>query len=161
MLLWGQEATQTFRHPPGHHSKHNQGSCVIVVRQMKTQATGACSSYFLGCSFAQTGGETLAATEWKTVQPHLPPPCWAWPSNHSLPAASQVSHPYNAGLGNAVTSLTTELQRTCPLRVPGGVQELLSGCLTQSCCPSFGVPRPQSLSPEPRFPVGRDMLYCS
>lgn len=84
-----------------------------------------------------------------------------WLPNPSLPATSQASPPYSAGPGNAVTSLTAELQRTCPLRVPGGVQELLSGCLTQSCCPSFGVPRPQSVSPEPRFPVGRDVLYCS
>lgn len=94
------------------------------------------------------------------MQPHLPSQLGV--AFQPLPTStSQVSQPYGAGPGNAVTSLTAELQRTCPLRDPGGVQELLSGCLTQSCCPSFGVPRPQSVSPEPRFPVGRDVLYCS
>lgn len=131
------------------------GRLPLNSNPMKTLATGACSVYFLPAHLLRQEGETgCHRTEENIVTPS--PPSWVWPSNHSLPATRQALHPHNAD----VTSLNPELQRTCPLRVPGGAQELLNSCLTQSCCPSFGVPRPGSISPEPRSPTGRDVLYC-
>lgn len=81
-------------------------------------------SYLLIC-FRQEGETGCYRTEENLVtpSPQLGVALQPLPASHSPGTPPpQCWHSRDAD----VTSLNTELQRTCPLRVPGGVQELLN-----------------------------------